>query len=91
MGKLCAIILAMLCDARGWRLPYQTQGVVKQKTKHEVVSAIELIGMEAVKLRMVTEWRTHRPEEIAIMGGPDHTVVSTTDTLTLPVTENIDI
>jgi len=25
------------------------------------------------------------------MGGPDHTVVSTTDTLTLPVTENIDI
>ena len=47
--------------------------------------------MEAVKLQMVTEWRTHRPEEIAIMGGPDHTVVSTPDTLTLPVTENIDI
>lgn len=91
MGKLRAIIRAMLCGARRWRLPYQTQGVVKQKTKHEVVSAIELIGMEAVKLRMVTEWRTHQSEEIAIMGGPDHMVVSTPDTLTLPVTENINI
>ena len=91
MGKLRAIIRAMLCGARRWRLPYQTQGVVKQKTKHEVVSAIELIGMEAVKLRMVTEWRTHRSEEIAIMGGPDHMVVSTPDMLTPPVTENIDI
>ena len=91
MGKLRAIIRAMLCGARRWRLPYQTQGVVKQKTKHEVVSAIELIGMEAVKLRMVTEWRTHRSEEIAIMGGPDHMVVSTPDMLTLSVTENIDI
>ena len=91
MGKLRAIIRSMLCGARRWRLPYQTQGVVKQKTKHEVVSAIELLGMDAVKLRMVTEWRTHRSEEIAIMGGPDHMVVSTPDTLTLPVTENIDI
>lgn len=91
MGKLRAIIRAMLCDVRGWWLPYQTRGVVKQKTKHEVVSAIELIGMEAVKLRMVTEWRAHRPEEIAIMGGPDHMVVSTPDTLTPPVTENINI
>lgn len=59
MGKLRAIIRAMLCGARRWRLPYQTQGVVKQKTKHEVVSAIELIGMEAVKLQPVTEWRAH--------------------------------
>ena len=46
MGKLRAIIRAMLCDVRRWRLPYQTQGVVKQKTKHEVVSAIEFTGME---------------------------------------------
>ena len=46
MSKLRAIIRAMLCDVRRWRLPYQTQGVVKQKTKHEVVSAIEFTGME---------------------------------------------
>lgn len=47
--------------------------------------------MEDGRLQLVPEWRTHQSEEIAIMGGPDHTVVSMTDTLTLLVTENIDI
>ena len=91
MGKLRAIIRAMLCDVRGWWLPYQTRGVVKRRMKHVGRRRCLVHWYGSVRLQSVTEWRAHRPEEIAIMGGPDHMVVSTPDTLTLPVTENIDI
>ncbi len=91
MGKLRAIILAMLCDARGRRLPYQTQDVVKRRMKHVGRRRCLVHWYGSVRLQPVPEWRTHRSEEIAIMGGPDHTVMSMTDTLTLLVTENIDI